>query len=160
MFVVPVAIEIRNGANTDFAAFTLRKNISIIIKHLHFDQGLCSWPSAGGLFQIVIGEIAAAHAIRFGKAITQQRIAPAHFLTDFFDMIHGAWGAASREGRAAGKVIFVTVRVRREFNTHQRNANEIADAFLFDDAHGFFRIPFGHQYQLASNGEALQNQWN
>ena len=49
-------------------------------------------------------------------------------------------------------------RMRCKLNAHQRNANEIADPFLFNDAHCLFGVPFGHQHKLAANGEALQHQ--
>ena len=48
--------------------------------------------------------------------------------------------------------------MRGHLVAHQRNADEIGDLLVLDQPQCLGRIPFGHQHQLARNGEALQKQ--
>ena len=73
-------------------------------------------------------------------------------------MIYRARRAACGIGDAAGQVILVAVGVGGDFKAHQRNADEVGHLFRLDQAHRLFRVPFGHQHQLAADGEALQEQ--
>ena len=75
-------------------------------------------------------------------------------------MFDRARRATGGKGRAAGQIVIGFVWMRCNLDAHQRNADKIADLFLFDQAHGFFCIPFGHHHQLATNREALQHEWH
>ena len=70
-FIVPIAVEVGNRANSDFTALTLWQNVAIIIKHLDFDDWFCRWTGAGRLFKIIVRKVTAANAIGFGEAIAQ-----------------------------------------------------------------------------------------
>ena len=72
-------------------------------------------------------------------------------------MFDRAGGTSSSKGSATCEVIFMTRRMRCQFNAHKRDAYEIGDTLLLYYAHRLFGIPFGHQYQFAANGEALQH---
>jgi hypothetical protein len=83
---------------------------------------------------------------------------PDHLLADLFNMFDRARGTSGGKGSAACEVIFMTRWMRCQFNAHERDAYEIGDTLLLNDAHRLFCVPFGHQHQLARDGEALQEQ--
>ena len=110
-----------------------------------------------GFAGVIVPVIRAARRVGLGEPVSERRAGGWKGRLQPLDVADWPRCTAASDVLERRQVIFVAVGVIHQFQAHRRDADEIRNLLLFDQAQRFARVPFRHQHHATADNEAVEH---